>query len=34
MIKEGKIGDFVLEFNVAFPETLTQEQKDAIERIL
>jgi DnaJ-class molecular chaperone len=34
MMKEGKIGDFVIEFNVAFPETLTQEQKDAIERIL
>lgn len=34
MIKEGKIGDFILEFHVAFPETLTQEQKDTIERIL
>ncbi len=34
MIKDGKVGDFVMEFNVTFPETLTQEQKDKLSEIL
>jgi DnaJ-class molecular chaperone len=34
MTKDGKTGDFVLEFNVAFPESLTQEQKDEIAKII
>jgi DnaJ family protein B protein 4 len=34
MIKDGKVGDFVIEFNVTFPETLTQEQKDELSKIL
>ena len=34
IIKDGKVGDFIMEFNVTFPETLTQEQKDQITTIL
>ncbi len=34
MTKDGKAGDFVLEFNVAFPESLTQEQKDELAKII
>ena len=34
MIKNGVVGNFVLEFEVVFPDALTQEQKDAIEQLL
>jgi len=34
IIKDGKVGDFIMEFNVTFPETLTQEQKDQLTTIL
>ena len=34
MIRDGVTGNLILEFEVKFPETLTQEQKDAISNIL
>ncbi len=34
MSKDGKTGDFILEFNVTFPESLTQEQKDELAKVL
>ena len=34
MIKNGVVGNFVLEFEVVFPDALTQEQKDALEQLL
>ena len=34
MVREGIVGNLVLDFEVKFPETLTPEQKDAISNIL
>ena len=34
MVREGVSGNLILEFEVKFPETLTQEQKEAITNIL
>jgi DnaJ-class molecular chaperone len=34
MVREGTTGDLVLEFDVKFPESLTQEQKEALINIL
>jgi DnaJ-class molecular chaperone len=34
MIKNGAVGNFVLEFEVVFPDSLTDEQKTALESIL
>jgi DnaJ family protein B protein 4 len=34
MVKEGTIGNLILEFDVKFPESLTPEQKEALNNIL
>jgi DnaJ-class molecular chaperone len=34
MIKDGQVGNFVLEFVVTFPESLTPEQKTQLSEIL
>jgi DnaJ-class molecular chaperone len=34
MVREGVTGNLILEFEVKFPESLTPEQKDALNNIL
>jgi DnaJ-class molecular chaperone len=34
MVREGVSGNLFLEFDVKFPETLTTEQKEALNNIL